>query len=286
MFLFIPQLLIILSLAGIILIVLRRTPELRFPIPVLLKDFERFLQKWAAAGLQKLWHFVLEVKEISKKTRPLGFLPKSLPKLHLPSRPHFSFPKLTLAKGPKLGTAEFFILQGEKALSGGDYFGAEQNFIRAIKKDAHNEKAFSYLGQLYLAQNKVREAVETFKFLVKHHSDNSHYHSSLGQAYHNSRQYAKAIAAHERSIELEPENSRRYVNLGLTLEALKHLEEAILNYRKAVDLDAGNTQLALILSEALTKKGETEEAEILLEKILMMEPTNQHAREKLMNLKY
>src|SRR3989344_2312683 len=263
MFLFIPQLLIVLSLAGIILIVLRRTPELRFPVPVLVKNLEGFLQKWTALGFEKLWLFVLEVKEISKKTKPLGFLPKSLPKLHLPGRPRLNMSSFT---GPKPGTAEFFIKQGEKSLAAGDHYNAEQNFIRAIKKEPQSEQAFAYL--------------------VKHHPDKGHYHASLGQAFHNSKQYDKAIAAHERAIELDPNNPRRYLNLGMTLEAKKHLEEAILNYRKAVDLDGDNTHYVMILSEALAKKGDKDEAEILLEKILMVEPTNQHAREKLMSLKY
>ncbi|OGE79094.1 MAG: hypothetical protein A2751_05625 [Candidatus Doudnabacteria bacterium RIFCSPHIGHO2_01_FULL_46_14] len=282
MFLFIPQLLIVLSLAGIILIVLRRTPELRFPMPVLLRDFENFTIKWLRILSQKLWHFVLEVKELSRKTQPLGFLPKHLSKLHLP-RPKLKLPSF---KSAAPGTAEFFIKQGEKLLEQGEHADAEQHFIKAIKKDPHNEQAFAYLGKLYLAQNKTKESIETFRFLIKHYPDKGHYHASLGQAYHNHKQYDKAISAHERAIDLEPENSRRYIDLGMTLEAKKHLEEAILNYRKAVDLDAENTQAVIILSEALVKKGGRDEAEILLEKVLMIEPTNTLAREKLMQLKY
>src|SRR3989344_1588835 len=144
MFLFIPQLLIVLSLAGIILIVLRRTPELRFPVPVLVKNLEGFLQKWTALGFEKLWLFVLEVKEISKKTKPLGFLPKSLPKLHLPGRPRLNMSSFT---GPKPGTAEFFIKQGEKSLAAGDHYNAEQNFIRSHKKRTPERAGFCLFGQ-------------------------------------------------------------------------------------------------------------------------------------------
>lgn len=275
MLLFIPQLLIILSLAGIILIILRRTPELRFPVPHLMRDIERFAQKWARIGAQKLWRLVLEAKELSRKTEPWSYLPKNLPKLHLPR-----------FRAAPPGTAEFFIKRGERELARGEHEQAEQNFIKAIEKAPHNEAAFAYLGKLYLGQNKTREAVETFRFLAKHHPDKGHYHASLGQAYHNRKQYDKAALAHERAIELDPENPKYYIDLGMSLEEQAHLEEAVLNYRKAVDLDGANTAAAILLSEALVKTGGAGEAQVLLERVLMLEPTNSQARKKLMQLKY
>src|SRR3989344_7765628 len=260
MFSFIPQLLIILSLAGIIYIVLRRTPEVtRFPMPVLLKNIFRTTREFLGFLLQKLWHFVLEVKEISKKTHPLAHLPKSFPR--------FSFPKPKLPVFFKsTDSPEFFISQGEAALDREDFPEAERNFIKAIKKDPASEQAFASLGRLYISQHKDDEAVQTFKFLARNHPDNPSYHGSLGQAYHNSKLYDKAIACFETAIELEPTNPGRYINLGLTLEAKRHLEEAILNYRKAVDLESENSQFVLILCEALRQKGDKEEAEVLLEK--------------------
>lgn len=276
MFSFIPQLLIILSLVGIILIVLRRTPELtRFPVPVLLRNALEQVKKWGAIGLAKLWHYIVEAKELTAKSHPLQYLPKfRLPAVKLP--PLFK----------SKDSAEHFISQGERALEKGEYAEAEGYFIKAIKKDPHSEPAFSYLGKLYLAQNKTMEAIETFKFLVKHHPENSGYHNSLGQAYHNHKLYDKAVVSYEKAIELDPADAKRYVSLGLTLEAKKHFGEAILNYRKAVDLEPENTQFVMVLCEALSKSGNKEEAETLLEKVLMLEPTNHLAREKLMQLKY
>ncbi len=274
MYTFLPQLLIILSLVGIVLIVLRRTPELRFPIPVHLKNAENFLGRWLRTGFQKFWHYILEVKELSKKTESL--IPRHFPKLHLPK----------FASSRKDKPAETAIVSGEEALKSGDQVAAEEHYINAIKHDPTNEQAFAGLSKLYLAQNKTREAVETFKFLIKHNPENAQYSAGLGQAYYIGHKYDNAITAFERAVELEPDNPKHFIGLAMTLESKNHLEEAILNYRRAAELDREDTQTTLKLCEALVKKGDKAEAEQLLQNVLLIEPTNNLAREKLMQLKY
>ena len=278
MFTFIPQVLIILSLVGIILIVVRRTPELKFPIPVHLKNAETFAIKWLKLTFQKLWHFTLEVKELTKKTEASlsQHIPRSFPRFHLPS----------FSKNLGKNGAEQFVRLGAEALQAGDQSGAEQHLISALKKDPKNEEAYALLGRLYLAQNKTKEAVETYKFLLKHYPDKAEYSASLGQAYYNQQKYDHAITALERAVELEPSDPRNYLSLGMSLEDKNHLEEAILNYRRAVELAGSDPQTTLKLCDALIKKGDKAEAEQLLEKFLLSEPTNRNAREKLMQLKY
>lgn len=281
MFSFIPPLLIILSLAGIIVIVVRRTPEVRrlkLPKPTV----ELVLSGLRRAGLGagqlfgKLWHYVLEVKEFSKASRLREF-PQRFSRIH--------FPKARLKFFVSSDSPEFFLRQAGEDLEKEDYAEAERKFIKVLEKDPKSELAYMGLGKLYLAQKKFSDAVETYKFLVKHFPENDSHCASLGQAYHGQKLYDKAVESYERAIELAPKSARRYVNLGLTLEAQKHLEEAILNYRRAVEMEKDNTQFLLVLSEALTKKGEKEEAAALLEHILILEPTNHLAREKLMAVK-
>ena len=282
MFSFLPQFLIVLSLAGIAIIIIRKSPEMkRLPASSLYKELGATIAQAVKYSAKKLWQFTLEVKELSKKGATLAHLP-SLPK---------KFPKINLPKNPlnifvPADSAKFHLQRARASLNKENFQEAEAELIKVIEKDPHNEEAFASLGKLYLSQNKLEEAIETYKFLIKHYPQNDTYHASLGQAYHNYKLYDKAIAAYERAIELDGKNARRYINLGLTLEAKKHLGEAILNYRRAVDLEQNNPQFLIILAEALTKKGDRAEAEAILQKILELEPTNHLAREKLMQLKY
>lgn len=278
MFSFWPQVLIILSLTGIIVILLRKVPgvessKARF---IFQKIFE-FLKK----GWRELWHFILEVKGLSKSS---VFTPQNFFEKFRQARINFPKPKLTFFHSTD--SAEYYVAEGQKSLEKEDYAEAERKFIKAVEKDAKNEAAYSSLGKLYLIQKKFDEAVQTYKFLLKHYPENDTYWANLGQSYHGNKLYEQAIEAYEKAIELVPDNARRYVNLGLTLEAKKHIEEAILNYRKALDLEKSNTQFMLALAEALTKKGEKDEAQMLLEQVLQAEPTNHLARERLMQLKF
>lgn len=269
MFSFIPPVLIVLSIAGIIFIVLRKSPE----VTAFFKKTDR-LRPILLKAARRFWHFVLEVKGLTRYSH----FPKTFPKIHLPKT---KFPFLTPAD-----SVEAYLDRAQESFEKGDFQDAERKFIKAIEKDPHNEEAFDGLGKLYLAQKKNGEAIETYKFLTKHYPKNDGYFSKLGQSYHSQKLYDQAVEAYEQAIALSPDNANRYVNLGLVLEAKKHLEEAILNYRKAVDLENGNTHFLMVLAEALMKKDEREEAESILEKILQLEPTNHLAREKLMQLKF
>lgn len=289
MYSFIPQLLIILSVVGIIVIVLRRVPEAR---QVLASENLKELPARAASFLRqvawpkirlwagRLWQFLLEVKKFSKN-KVAGYVPKKFPTIRFPNLPK---PKFPIFKFPD--TAEFYLSQAAESMQRMDFAEAERRFIRAIEKDPKKEAAYDGLGGIYLFLKKFQDAIDTYKYLTKHFPENDNYFSKLGQSYHSEKLFDLACEAYEKAIEIAPQNARRYANLGLTLEAKKHLEEAILNYRRAVDLDNENTQFKVVLAEALVKKGDKEEAEVLLEQVLQAEPTNHLARERLMQLKF
>ncbi|MBI4050563.1 MAG: tetratricopeptide repeat protein [Candidatus Doudnabacteria bacterium] len=267
MFAFLPQVLIIISIAGIIVLVLRKLPA----VTAFVKGLKLEILS------RKLWQYVLEVKELSKNPHFPKF-PASFPKIHLPTA------KFPFLKRPD--TPAFYLKEAQVNFEKGDFDEAERKFIKAIEKDSRNEEAYAGLGKIYLAQKNYEEAIEVYKYLVKHFPANDLYHANLAQAYHGNKLYEQAIEAYEQAIALSPDNAKRYVNLGLSLEAKNHTEEAILNYRKAADLERTNTQFLMVLAEALIKKDDKEEAEHILEQILQIEPTNHVARERLMGLKF
>lgn len=278
MFSFWPQLLILASLTGIIVVLLRKVPTGETTrVRVLAAAIFEFFKKTG----NELWHFVLEVKGISKTS---VFTRQNFAEKFKRARSHFPKTKFPLFKTKD--SPGYYIAQAEADMEREDFPEAERKLIKAIEKDPKNESAFNVLGRLYLSSKRYEEAVETYKFLLKAHPENDTYWSNLGQAYHGNKLYDQAVEAYERAIELAPDNAKRYLNLGLTLEARKHIEEAILNYRRALELEKSNTHFMFVLAEALAKKGDKEEAEMLLEQVLQIEPTNHLARERLMQLKF
>lgn len=290
MYSFFPQLLIFISIVGILVIFLRKIPGVSEllsktslqKLPEGLRNLirDRFWP-WFKAIMKKLWQYAVEVKDLSK--RPAATF-QSLSQRFRFSNLHLPKPKLRFLKTEN--SIERLLVEAQEAAENSKYQEAERLFIRILKKDQANEAAFFGLGRLYLANKKYEEAAETYKFLLKYHPENDSYYSGLAQAYFGQKLYDQAVESYERAIELAPENPKRYINLGLTLEAKKHLEEAILNYRKACEIEKDNPQFLLVLAEALAKKGDEDEAEGLLEQILQIEPTNHAAREKLMQIKF
>lgn len=278
MFSFWPQLLIIVSLTGIIIILLRRVPKGKgTSFGLISSALWKFLRRAGA----ELWHFVLEVKGLTKTSTIAS---QSLLEKFRRARINLPKPQFQLFKSRN--QANNYLSSAEADMSREDFAEAERKLIKAIEGDPKDEAAYAALARLYLQMKRFEDASETYKFLLKQRGDKDVYWSNLGQAYHGQKLYSKAQEAYERAIELDPEDAKRYVNLGLTLEAQKHLEEAILNYRKALALEKSNTHFMLILAEALAKIQDREEAEALLEQILLLEPTNHLAREKLMQLKF
>lgn len=291
MYSFLLPLVIVGSLVGILVIVLRQTPELpgwverhflgrirgRHGLQVFFSLVLIIGQKfWAGVSAlgRRLWRFILEAKEIGRPG--LKKLPEKIS--------HISKTRLSFFRQSE--SVEHFLATAEADLESQDYDRAERGFIKAIEKDPRNEQAFAGLGRLYLAQKKFKEAQETYRFLTKHYPENASYHSSLGQALHSLGRHNRAAAAYRLAIELEPDNARRYVNLGLSYAAMNNHEEALEQYRQAMALEPENVQVLTVYAEALVEQGDKEEAIEILEKVLALEPTNHPAREKLMKLKF
>src|SRR3989344_8350290 len=119
MFAFIPQVLIIICIVGIIVIVLRRTPEItNLPFAILFGRLLNTSQRIGGIALKKLWHQVLEVKELSKKA---ANAPRALAKIPFPKLPLKSLKIFRRSNSPDL-----YVTEGEKALENGQYPEAEQ----------------------------------------------------------------------------------------------------------------------------------------------------------------
>lgn len=290
MFSFLPQIIILLALVGIITVVLRKTPEVtdifrrggfkRLPAQIL-EFFRTRARPMAKNVLQKLWRLVLDVKAVSKTS---NITRNQIIQRFKQAGSRLPKANLGFFKSPKSSGVD--LSRTEQSFASEDFEVAEQKFITVIKKDPKNEAAFEGLGRLYMAKRNFGEAVETYKFLIRLNPANPDYYSELGQAYYHQRSYDKAFAAYEQAIELAPDSPASYINLGLVLEGKSNLKEAILNYRRAVDLENNNSQFLILLAEALIRKGDKDEAENILEQVLQLEPTNNHAREKLMQLKF
>ena len=68
------------------------------------------------------------------------------------------------------------------------------------------EGQLNSLGYRLLGNNKLKKAIEIFKFVVSEYPESANAYDSLGEAYMKAGEKELAIRNYERSLELDPKN--------------------------------------------------------------------------------
>ena len=254
MFQFIANLVLILCALGILVVFLRRIPEvveekgqLQFASPsaevaapdnlgffALLKSLGLSIKDFFAFIGGSIWHFMLEAKDL-KQSNILASKFASLVKPH--------------NRVINIGAFNS-IKKADRLLKEGQLDEAEQTYIQVIRKHPHEYYAYEGLIKIYFKQKKYDDVQEILEFLVKHNPNNDLYLAQLGNVYLSTRRFRDAIEVYEKSLAINDLIPARFVNLGLAQQGAGDLESARKNFEKAVELDPTNKQYAEILASA------------------------------------
>ncbi len=106
-----------------------------------------------------------------------------------------------------------------------DADGAKREAEKALQQDANAPQPHYILGLIARAQNRFEDAVAEFERVLKIDADDVGTNVNLGQIFAQQKKYPEAIAAFRRSIEAEPYNETALYNLGLLLTRTGEKEE-------------------------------------------------------------
>jgi len=288
MFKLIPQLILIASIVTIIVIVLRRLPQ------VTIKQGSEHhidgIQASSVISLQAIWkRFRSQVIKISKLVIDYAKEAKDhTAKAHYLKRFSNTLRVESLKsqiRGRTRGAAAH-LDQAADHVDNNDFQSAEKSLLIIIEKDPRNKAAYENLGKLYLEQKKYSDALEVYEHLTKENPADDTYFSKLGLVYFNLSNFDKAIESYNKSIELRPDASHRLINLSLCFESKGEVDKAIEVVERALAISPDNPKYMLLLADFLIQTEKKGVAKEVLEKILELEPTNSLAREKLMQLKF
>lgn len=115
----------------------------------------------------------------------------------------------------------------------GDVEMAQQTFEQTISLDSTNKTALSYLGFIYLNQNKFDESIKAFEQLLTLDAGNLDGNIQLTQLYVKKRQFNKAIELNKEFFE----SGNRYdalLNFGDIFIAQGDTSSALKNYKSAL----------------------------------------------------
>lgn len=150
----------------------------------------------------------------------------------------------------------------------GNVFVRENNLDDAIHEYREALKTFPELvmGHFNLANTLARkgnvdDAVEEYNLTLKNDPDFAPAHASLGRILAAKGDIDGAIQQYRQALEIDPNSVEALANLANAFVSKGQLDNAITCYRTALQLDPNSPVLHFDLSVALTRQGNTQEAE-------------------------
>ena len=119
-----------------------------------------------------------------------------------------------------------YFLSQESVFSGfinDDYQNAEEKY-KAIKKKNPNwnfEKKINSVGYIYMANNRLDDALKVFDLNVKENPNSANAYDSRGEAYFVKKDYSASKADYQKSLQLEPTNQNAKEMLSKIEKELK-----------------------------------------------------------------
>ncbi len=106
------------------------------------------------------------------------------------------------------------------------YNKAEEYLKKTAEFDPNYKLVFTSLGDVYIKQGKIKEAVEAYKESIKRKND-EHAYINLGMLAYNLGNINESIKILSKSLEINPRNATAYNNLGLILVKAKKYRPAL-----------------------------------------------------------
>lgn len=242
-----PNISLILAVAGLLILVGRRIPEAKKRLNE--ESVTASSDEGAKAGIlslhlpsrlwgklgfwaNRLWHFLLEAKDI-KKPAAVGYKIKKM------------LPRRKSATVETLETAEPLVKD-------------EQYFLDLIKNSPKDLDLYNQLGKFYTDAKRYPDARDIYLYLVKRDPGNAVFYARLAFASFKLGLFQEAVTNYEKSLALDSAQPNRYYNLALSLEAQGKDEEAMLPVQKALELEPENKKYGELLETLRTKLGITQ----------------------------
>lgn len=138
---------------------------------------------------------------------------------------------------------------------------AEQYAQKAIALDPKLPLAHSLLGELYLYQSRIPDAIAQLQKELEIDPGSATAYYKLADAYSREQKFDDAERLLQRSIWLDPTSTGPYILLGKVLEKKGETELAVRALRRALSMDPNNPIPHHLLAQAYREQGHEQDAE-------------------------
>ena len=278
-------LLIALSLLVILVVIIRKFPQLALidveSLPevkeekkkdeYLLKKFEQ-KKKMKGMGKQSFVSFITWFKRLQLKFRMyVGFIERQVlthaQRKRMPQTPE-EFDQ-TMAEVKKL------LNEAQQASEQDKLDIAESKYIAIIRLDARNIEAYRGLGDVYFRQGQLEEAAQTCQFLLHIDKKDDAAHIQMAKIAEAQGDIDEAISHYQQAILLNDNIATRFAKLASLLKEGGQREGALESIQQAVELEPENPKYLDNLVELAILVSDKKLAEQGFQQLRMVNPENQ-----------
>lgn len=284
MYSILPFVLILLSLAVIIFVIIRKFPQLSLldvesiPEVKMERKKEEILRKKVEEKMvgfgkrqEKFWRPLFQkLKELQLVFRKyVG----RVQKIVLDSERKLKKMRTTTSEARIGATA--LLKEAEKAGEQKDWELAEKKYIEAIRLDPKNQDAYFGLGCAYFAKNELDDAEEAFIYLTRLNPQHDGGLVKLAEIAEERGNIEKAIEYYEKSLLVEDGKATRFIKIAELMLSIDKFDTAQEAVKQAVELEPQNPKYLDMLVEVSIKCGDKPSAEDAFQRLRMVNPENQ-----------
>jgi len=172
---------------------------------------------------------------------------------------------------PKQRAMEHF-LNGTVSEQSGNYQSAILEYQTALQYDT-SAGIFYSLAKVYLATNKLSNALYNSRLSVKYEPNQLEYRDLMADIFIVARENDSAAVVLEKMIDMDPSDVHTYYKLARVYENSKPLE-AIRIYERLITVIGPEWNILIHVAELYEKLGMNDEAAASMEKLLALDPSN------------
>ncbi|QQR83502.1 tetratricopeptide repeat protein [Candidatus Peregrinibacteria bacterium] len=173
-----------------------------------------------------------------------------------------------------------YMRKAEYALAQKKYDEAKTLFIQALSCNPEDPDCNFKLAVTYFESNDSRRAEQILVRLAEQRIKNPEIHIYLARLHFKKKSYPQAVSCYVRAAEMDDKNDQTLAALGKLYNMLMHPSLAAECFRRAAELKPRSVDYLFALADACIKDDDYENALLAVKKILILEPYNEDAKQK------
>lgn len=173
----------------------------------------------------------------------------------------------------------------EKLLTENDFETSEKLLVEALGFDPDDEDVTTLLAFIYYKRNKLTKAENLYVSLIEKGTKEPGVYGNLSKVMEEQGKLDLAIAAAKEAVKRDAYTSARYAQLGHLYIKNSEIDHAISSYEEAIKFSSKKKEYLFTLADLYDKAGKHTQSVHMLERVLEIDPYNEDAKVKMLNLK-